>query len=195
MTNVRTPITAVVTVGLTAAIASAHPGHAAYGLSDGVAHPLTGLDHVLAMLGVGLWAWQLGGRARLAVPAAFVGAMAVGGAAQFAGGDVPLVEPGILTSVLVIGLLIAVGFKLPTIAAAAVAGAFAVCHGAAHAAEMGGGTGDASFTLGFLLATAALHVTGIGLAAAMATMKDGAMVRWAGAAMGLVGVMMVAGAV
>jgi urease accessory protein len=133
--------------------ASAHSLGSA-GFAAGLAHPLFGLDHLLAMVAVGLWAGRIGGQARWLVPSAFVAAMLLGSLLPVA---VPLVETGVLGSVLILGLLVAWAPKLPLWAPAVVVGLFALAHGQAHGTELGGGAA----TLGFLLATAALH--GLGL--------------------------------
>ena len=158
-----------------AAFAQAHPGHGADGFAQGFAHPLHGLDHLLAMLAVGLWAAQLGGRAKWAVPAAFVGAMAVGGALGMAGVGLPLAEPGIAASVLILGLLIAAAVRLPLAAGVALVGGFALCHGYAHGAEMPATAAGAVYALGFAGATALLHGCGFGLGALM---QRGAKAEW-----------------
>jgi urease accessory protein len=146
-----------------AAPAFAHVGTEAHAsFLSGFTHPLSGLDHVLAMVAVGLWAAQLGGRALYAVPAAFVGAMALGFALGFAGLDLPFVEPAILASVVVLGLVVATATRLPLAASAGLVGLSALAHGAAHASELGG-AGALTFSLGFVSATALLHVAGIGL--------------------------------
>ena len=114
--------------------ALAHPGHE----TSGFLHPFTGLDHMLAMVGVGLWAALLAGRKpviTVAVPAAFLAMMAIGAAAGFAGIKLPLVEATILASVFVIGGLIIGAVRLPVVWAMAVVGLFAVFHGYAHALE------------------------------------------------------------
>lgn len=143
--------------------ASAHPGHGGHGLESGFVHPLTGLDHLLAMIAVGLWASQIGGRAMWVVPLAFVGCMSIGGIAEFAGVAIPLVEPGILASMFVFGLLIAIGLQWPAWAAATIAGLFAIFHGAAHASEMAADQSAIVYSIGFVLATSLLHLAGIGL--------------------------------
>lgn len=127
----------------------------------GVSHPLFGADHILAMVAVGLWASQIGGRALLAVPAAFVGTMALGFALAVAGVGLPFVEPAILASVIGLGLLVAAAVRLPIAASAAVVGVFALFHGHAHGGELGT-AGALQFGLGFMVATAALHAAGIG---------------------------------
>lgn len=128
----------------------------------GVSHPLSGIDHVLAMVAVGLWAALLGGRALWLVPAAFVGAMATGFAAALGGVHLPFVEPVVLASVVVIGLLAAMALKMPIWAGMAVVGFFSFFHGHAHGGELGS-AGVAFFGLGFALATALLHAGGIGV--------------------------------
>ena len=149
------------------ALAQAHPGHEGHDLtwdfSAGLAHPLTGVDHILAMVAVGLWAAQLGGRARWLVPAAFVTVMALGGALGRAGVNVPSVEQGIAASVLVLGLLIAAAVRLPVAAGMALVGVFAVFHGFAHGAEMPVTAGGLIYGAGLVAATVLLHVAGIGL--------------------------------
>jgi urease accessory protein len=149
------------------ALAHAHPGHEGHELTwdfgAGFAHPLSGLDHLLAMVAVGLWAAQLGGRARWLVPAAFVGVMALGGALGSTGLTVPGVEQGIAASVLVLGLLVAAAARPPVAAGMALAGGFAVFHGVAHGAEMPASAGGLGYGAGFVLATALLHAAGVNL--------------------------------
>src|SRR5271170_4071160 len=99
-----------------------------HGFGSGFAHPLHGLDHILAMTAVGLWAGQLGGRARWLVPASFVGVMILGGALAMAGLRVPFTEEGILLSVLVLGILVAVAARFPLPASMAIVGLFAFFH-------------------------------------------------------------------
>ena len=103
---------------------------------SGFTHPFTGLDHMLAMVAVGLWAGLNGGRALWAWPAAFVGVMVLGGALGIAGVAVPMVEPGILASVVVLGLLVLAAAQLPVAAGAVLVAAFALLHGHAHGAEL-----------------------------------------------------------
>jgi urease accessory protein len=150
-----------------AAPAFAHLNPAEHGsLLAGVSHPLTGLDHILAMLAVGLWAAQRGGRAVYAVPAAFVGAMTAGFLLGLAGMTLPFVEPMIAASVLALGVLVASAARLPVAASAGLVGLFALFHGVAHAAELGG-AGAFSFGFGLAAATVALHAAGIGIGLAL----------------------------
>ncbi|MDQ7248170.1 HupE/UreJ family protein [Dongia sedimenti] len=142
----------------------AHTGHGAtVGFLQGFVHPVTGLDHVLAMVAVGLFAANLGGRALWAVPLSFVSVMAVGGALGVAGIGVPFVEAGIAMSVIVLGLAVALQWKWPVAAAIGLVGIFAIFHGHAHGAEMPVDASGLEYGLGFMLATALLHAAGIGL--------------------------------
>ncbi len=126
----------------------------------GFSHPLFGLDHILAMAAVGLWAAQQGGRAIWLVPAAFVGTMALGFALATAGVPLPFVEPVILASVIFVGIAIALAMPVPAPAIAAMVAFFAFFHGHAHGGELGE-AGAWQFALGFILATIALHASGI----------------------------------
>lgn len=128
----------------------------------GFSHPLFGTDHILAMIAVGLWAALLGGRDFVLVPTAFVATMLAGFAAALAGAPLPFVEPVILASVVVIGLLAAVALRVPVAAGMAMVGFFAFFHGHAHGGELGS-AGALSFCIGFGLATALLHSAGVGL--------------------------------
>ncbi|MBD9387397.1 HupE/UreJ family protein [Agrobacterium sp. AGB01] len=126
----------------------------------GFSHPLFGADHILAMVAVGIWAAQIGGRALWVVPFAFVGTMAIGFMMALGGIDLPFVEPAILASVIALGLLVAMAARFPVSAAAAVVGIFALFHGHAHGGELGS-AGALQFGVGFVIATALLHVAGI----------------------------------
>lgn len=128
----------------------------------GLTHPLFGLDHILAMVAVGLWAAMLGGPAVVIVPAAFVATMIVGFGMAMAGIGLPFVEPVILASVVVLGLVIAAAVRLPAAGGAILVGAFALFHGHAHGAELGVATA-APYLAGFALSTALLHCAGIAL--------------------------------
>lgn len=147
-----------------AAPAFAHTGHPeGSGFSAGLLHPLLGADHLATMVAVGLWAAFLGGRAVLALPIAFPVAMAAGAGLGTAGLSLPALEAGIAASVLVIGLCAALALRAPVWLASGAVGIFALYHGAAHGAEMPASAYWASYAAGFLLATAMLHVAGLGL--------------------------------
>ena len=145
-------------------IASAHPGHdGTPGLIHGFLHPLGGLDHILAMVAVGLFAARLGGRALWLVPASFVVTMAAAGVAGMAGLALPYVEAGIALSILVLGAAIALETTMPVAAAMGLVAFFAVFHGHAHGTEMPQTMSGLAYGTGFVAATAALHALGIGL--------------------------------
>ena len=145
-------------------VAFAHTGvGSTSGFLHGFEHPITGLDHILAMVMVGILAWQLGGRALWLVPTTFVVVLAVGGALGIAHIDVPFVELGIALSVIVLGAVVAFGVKAPLAAAMALVGFFAIFHGHAHGAEMPEDAGGLAYGVGFMLATALLHLVGIGI--------------------------------
>jgi urease accessory protein len=144
--------------------ALAHTGHGdTAGFAHGFTHPLGGLDHILAMVAVGVFAYQLGGRALWMVPSTFVLVMALGGLLGMADVWVPHAEVGIAVSVVVLGAVIAFGVRAPVAIAMGLAGLFAIFHGYAHGAEMPAAGSGASYAAGFLLATAMLHAAGIGL--------------------------------
>lgn len=151
---------------LASGAAGAHTGHGASGLVAGLAHPFGGMDHLLAMLAVGLWAAQTGGRRIWLLPVAFMGMLALGaGIAQFHPA-LTQIEPGIAASVLVLGLLVARASRFALPASLALTASFGLIHGYAHGAEMPGTVAPAAYALGFLAATAALHLTGIALGVA-----------------------------
>jgi urease accessory protein len=144
------------------AFAHTGAGHAS-GLAHGFLHPVGGLDHVLAMLAVGMFAAGLGGRALWAVPLTFVALMAVGGALGIQQVEVPYVEAGIALSVVVLGALVALQVKWPVAAAMALVGVFAIFHGHAHGQEMPMDASGAAYAAGFMVATALLHAAGLAL--------------------------------
>jgi urease accessory protein len=155
-------------LALVPTIASAHPGHeGAADLVHGFMHPLGGIDHILAMVAVGLLAARLGGRALWLVPASFVITMAVAGLAGMAGMVLTHVEVGIALSVLVLGAALALGVRMPVAAAVGMVGFFAVFHGYAHGIEMPESASGLAFGAGFVAATALLHGLGIALGLAL----------------------------
>jgi urease accessory protein len=172
--------------------ALAHTGHeTASGVLAGIAHPMGGLDHVLAMVSVGLFAAALGGRALWALPASFVGMMLVGGALGMTGIAVPAVEAGIAASVIVLGAVVLLGRAWPVGAAMALVGFFAVFHGYAHGAEIPAGAGAALYSLGFTLASILLH--GLGIALGSVTACQAHARRLAGASVAVAGVVLLIG--
>jgi urease accessory protein len=153
---------AVATAILTPAVAFAHTGVGdTSGFVHGFGHPISGLDHILAMTMVGVFAWQLGGRALWLVPMTFVLIMTVGGALGIAGIGVPFVEVGIALSVVVLGAIVAFNVKAPAAVAMGLVGLFAIFHGHAHGAEIPQDAGGVTYAAGFMIAAAVLHLTGI----------------------------------
>lgn len=174
--------------------ALAHTGHGdAHGFVAGLLHPVGGLDHVLAMVAVGLLAARLGGRALWAVPTAFVALMAAGGALGMNGVGLPYVETGIALSVVVFGGVLAAGVTPPVGLAVGLVGFFAIFHGHAHGAEMPGDASGLAYATGFMVATAMLHAVGAGLGVGAARLASTRVVRLGGAATAAAGVGLLAG--
>lgn len=149
--------------------ALAHTGHGdAATLSYGFAHPLGGIDHILAMLAVGVFAFVLGGRALWLVPLSFVGMMTLGFVLGAGPLDLPFVELGIALSSVIIGGAAALGRPMPVAAAMTLTGLFAIFHGHAHGAEMPADSSGLMYALGFVAATALLHAAGLGASAGAA---------------------------
>ncbi len=147
---------------LTPAASMAHSGHHhTDGLAAGLSHPLLGGDHLLAMIAVGLWAGLSGGRALIGYPIAFVAAMLAGAFIGVGSAALPAVESAILASVMVFGALVALATRAPMAVSLAGLMLFGLAHGYAHGIE---GPGGASYAIGFVIATAALHGLGIALA-------------------------------
>ena len=175
-------------LALSTATLPAHPLHMnAAGLSSGLLHPLLGLDHILAMVAVGLWAGQLSGRALWLVPGSFLAMVVVGAALGFAGVPMPFVEQGIVASIVVLGLFIAVAARFPVWCGAALVGLFALFHGHAHASELMPGMSTLAYTTGFVSATAGLHLVGISLSVFAQRRGATIAVRWAGASLLIAG--------
>jgi urease accessory protein len=175
-------LSAIALLALGAGPALAHPGHVeASSFLSGVAHPLSGLDHIAVMIAVGLWAALKGGRALWVWPAAFVGLMLVGGALGMAHVALPFVEPGILASVVALGLLVALAVDLPVVTGAAIVGVFALFHGHAHGSEVAETMSGVEYMAGFAVATATLHLVGIGFAQMMTRASLRPCIRAAGA--------------
>ena len=172
---------AVAALCLLALPAMAHPGHGeSAGFLAGFAHPFTGIDHLLAMLGVGLWGGQQ--RLSLAQPAAFLGMMLLGALAGMAGLTVPGLEAGIAATVALVGLAIALALALPNWLGMGLVGVFALAHGNAHGQELPA----ASAACGFMLASASLLCAGRLLGQVLAER----MLRVAGVALTAAGVVL-----
>ncbi len=181
----------LVALAATPALAHIGVGHT-HSFSAGFGHPLGGLDHILAMVTVGLWGAVAGGRALWAWPAAFVGAMIAGFAAASSGVALPFVEPAILASSIALGLLVLLAVKAPVWAGAVIVAAFAAFHGHAHGTEAEGAS-LIPYAAGFAFATAALHMSGILLGLSASGRTGQLALRGAGAAASLGGVALAAG--
>lgn len=195
MKSYRPLILAVAALAVGSAPAFAHvglPGHEHGGLAAGLAHPVSGLDHLLAMLAIGIWSALANGPGKGRIwraPAVFVAAMLCGALAGYAAIPLPMVETGIALSVVALGLMIWTRVELPTLAAAALVALFAVYHGHAHGSEASGAI--VAYMAGFAATTAALHVVGIGLGLALTRVRFASHV--AGAAIAAAGACLLAG--
>jgi urease accessory protein len=183
---------------LAPAVAFAHAGHGEHsGFIHGFMHPVTGLDHILAMVTVGILAYQIGGRALWLVPTTFLAIMAAGGALGVAGVSFYFVEPGIAASVVILGLIVALALKPPVALAMALVAVFAVFHGYAHGIEAPL-DGAAAYGAGFLVATALLHAFGVAfgmLVGRVAATQGQLGYRLAGSAVALTGLVILSRAV
>lgn len=173
---------------MSAMSASAHTGSVAGGFFGGLAHPVLGPDHVLAMVAVGLWGAFLGAPAIYLLPIAFPLVMAVGGVMGIAGVPLPGTEIGIALSAVVLGLMVMLAAGQPLWVATLVVGVFAIFHGYAHGAELPPGADALAYSTGFVMATGLLHLAGIGFGllsrwpvGATAVRTAGALIAAAGA--------------
>ena len=179
-------------LGATAAYAHV-PSAAGAGWAEGLAHPFSGLDHVLAMVAVGLWAAQMERRLAWLLPLAFPAVMAGGAVLAALGFAVPGVEAGIAGSVMVLGLLVALAARPSVAVAATVVGFFALFHGHAHGTELPMTADPWLYGAGFVLATALLHGIGLVFGSAARRPVGRPLVRLAGAAVSAAGVVLFAG--
>jgi len=160
----RLALLAAALLAFAATSAQAHTGvGVAGGFGHGFAHPIGGLDHVLAMIATGLFAARLGGRALVLVPISFIAMIIVGGTMGMAESGLPLVEIGIGLSVVVLGLCAASGYRMPVSVAMVLAGVFALFHGYAHGAEMPESLSGVEYAAGFVLASSLLLAIGIAI--------------------------------
>lgn len=179
----------IVVVTLSASPALAHTGVGVVGgFSAGFSHPILGFDHLLAMIAVGLWGAQIGGRALWELPVTFPLVMAIGGALGISGVPLPHVEVLIGLSVLLLGLAIAVAFKPASWLAMIGVGLFAIFHGHAHGAELPNAADPIAYAVGFVVATGLLHLAGIGIGLLAGLGFDGWVTRGIGAIIAATGV-------
>ncbi len=160
----RTSSVFAVSITFWTSTAFAHTeGGLAHGIWHGLEHPISGWDHLLAMVAVGLWGAFLGRQAMLLLPIVFPAVMAAGAGLAIAGITIPAVEIGIPASAIVLGLAVALAMQPPFWIAATIVGAFAIFHGHAHGAEIPAATNPLAYAIGFLTATVVLHWIGIAL--------------------------------
>ncbi len=149
-------------------LANAHTGVGnTSGYWHGFTHPISGLDHILAMVAVGLWAAQMGGKALWMVPSAFLVALSGSSVMGHFGLPLPGVEQGILASDLILGLLLLFAARLPLALSTGIVGILAIFHGYAHGAEMPETASGLAYGFGFITSTALLHLTGMGVGLAI----------------------------
>lgn len=179
-------------LSLTAVAAHAHPGHGADGLAAGLAHPFLGLDHLLAMAAVGLWSAAAFPRGRRAVgPAVFLALLLAGALLALAGVALPFVEVGVAASVLMLGLLMLGGRRVPLAVGVSLVAGAALLHGHAHGSELATGQSFAAYATGFMLGSALLHGVGLGAGAGLQRLQGWAW-RAVAALIGASGLVMLA---
>jgi urease accessory protein len=162
------------------------------GLVSGFLHPVLGLDHVVAMIAVGLWGAFLGGSAIWMLPIVFPLVMALGGVLGIMGVPIPYVEAGIAGSAIILGLMVAGAIRPPLWVAGLIVGGFAIFHGHAHGTELPQAANAMSYSIGFVVATGLLHLTGIAFGLLTKWSSGKVLVRTGGAAIALAGVVFLA---
>ena len=181
-------LAAIATAGFSSA-ALAHVGdHSHMSFTQGLAHPFSGVDHVLAMIAVGLWASQLGGRALWLLPLMFPAVMAVGAALGFGGVTLPWVEIGIAASVLVLGAAVALTLRPSLAVSLPLIGLFAALHGYSHGVELPADALALTYAAGFVAATLVLHLIGIALGLSANRLPVRFVARAAGGAIAAAGI-------
>src|SRR3954470_12400346 len=183
----------IATLPLTTSPAFAHTGSVANGFLGGFAHPLFGPDHVVAMVAVGLWGAFLGAPAIWLLPIVFPLVMAFGGVIGILGIPLPGVETAIALSAVVLGTMVALPPRPPFWVAAVLVGGFAIFHGHAHGAELPPGADVVAYSVGFVVATGLLHLTGIAVGLLARWRAGRIAVRTAGGAIALAGVAFLSG--
>ena len=173
-------------------VAGAHDGGAhVTGFAAGLLHPLSGLDHVLAMVALGLWAALLGRAAMWRLPLAFLIAMALGGAFGLAGVALPIVEAGIAASAIVLGAVVLFELRAPLLAGGLVGASVGLMHGLAHGNELPAGSDALGYCAGFLLCTAVLHAVGLMLGSSLRAANLRPLLRGAGAVVAASGLLFI----
>ncbi|MGV8951235.1 MAG: HupE/UreJ family protein [Cypionkella sp.] len=177
----------VVVLALLAQPALAHTGEDVGGFMAGIRHPISGLDHVAAMVAVGLWGGILGKPALWLLPITFPLVMCVGATLGIAGVPFPAVETGIALSGIVLGAMVLFALRPPLWLAMAMVGIFAMFHGYAHGAELPSSASPVGYAAGFVLATSTLHLIGIAIGQLWQWRSGKVVVRAVGAAIALAG--------
>ena len=187
----------ILTVALLACAATAASAHSdsadAGGFLSGYIHPLSGLDHRLAMVAVGLWGATLGRPLIWALPIAFPLMMVVGGILGIARVPLPFVEAGVATSVIALGLAIALAWRAPIPVAVSLVAVFAIFHGYAHGTELPSTAQPAAYAAGFVVSTGLLHLAGIAIGLLKSLAYGDKLLRVAGAAIAVTGIWIVLG--
>ena len=165
-------IIAIALLSVIAPIAEAHTGIAQHGFMSGLAHPFIGLDHLLAMLAVGIWAGKMGGKASWRIPLTFIVIMAISALLSQGLTSMPLIENGIAVTLLLLGLFILLAVKLPVAMGMIVVSLFAVFHGVAHGVALPVAASPLWYVSGFVMATALLHAAGVIAAASRHDMSQ-----------------------
>lgn len=191
MHNTTTRLLTALILLATSSAALAHPGHNIAGFTAGALHPFNGLDHLLAMLTVGLWAATLGGSAAWKIPSAFVMMQVVGAMLGMNGIHLPLVEPFIALSVLLLGVVVTLALRISAIAGIAMISLFALFHGHAHGNELPATASSYIYLFGITLASIALHLTGFAIGRTL--MRHTWLLRGSGATIAALGMWLVVG--
>jgi urease accessory protein len=188
LTGKRIAVLAFPILCLLATPALAHEGAGLTGgFTSGFLHPITGPDHVAAMVAVGLWGAFLGAPAMWLLPVVFPLVMAFGGVLGIVGVPIPYVETGVATSAIILGLMVALAVKPPLWIAAALVGAFAIFHGHAHGTELPDAADPFAFAAAFVIATGLLHLSGIAFGLLSKWPRGRIAVRAGGGAIALAG--------
>jgi len=187
--SARIIISSIFLLLISSATALAHtdPVSLQGGFISGFMHPISGLDHVVAMVAVGLWGAFLGKPAIWVLPITFPLVMAFGGALGVAGVPIPYVETGVALSGVVLGLAVLLALRPPMWSAAVVVGVFAIFHGYAHGVELPNAANPLIYSIGFVIATGLLHLTGIAIGELKRLPLGEMVVRAGGAIISLIG--------
>ena len=192
MTRCNAVLSTIALLTLTS-VAAAHPGGGMHNMMDGAIHPLTGIDHLLAIVAVGAWAALGHGRRVWLVPVTFIASLVVGLIVGRTSGELAMTEALIAFSVVAVGLLIAGRVAMPTVWACAAAGGFALFHGLAHGAEIPADVSAWHFTLGLIAATALLHAAGVVIGLLVRRTGHDSLLRLGGAAVACCGLLIAMG--